>query len=125
MSEPERTSLIAIPIILLVAAALGFAGSQGGYVVFGVPVFALCVALAFIIQWIAFIPAFIRQTEKFFDLTGSITYITVGAVAVLLSPSVDARALLLLAIVSVWAPYWPRALTGGSTKSKYPLPSSW
>jgi steroid 5-alpha reductase family enzyme len=103
MSEPERTSLIAIPIILLVAAALGFAGSQGGYVVFGVPVFALCVALAFIIQWAAFIPAYINQTEKFFDLTGSITYITVVVVAVLLSPSVDARALLLLAIVSVWA----------------------
>ena len=31
--------------------------------------------MIFIIQWIAFIPAFIFKTEKFYDLTGSITYI--------------------------------------------------
>ena len=35
------------------------------------------VFLAFAIQWIAFIPAYIFQTEKFYDLTGSITYIFV------------------------------------------------
>jgi steroid 5-alpha reductase family enzyme len=103
MDKAERTSFFAVPIILLVAAALAFAGSQGGHVVFGIPLFALCVALAFLIQWAAFIPAFIRQTETFYDLTGSITYISVVVVAVLLSPSVDARALLLLTIVSVWA----------------------
>ena len=31
------------------------------------------VLLAFFIHWIAFIPAYIFQTEKFYDLTGSIT----------------------------------------------------
>ena len=35
------------------------------------------VLLAFFIHWIAFIPAYIFQTEKFYDLTGSITYLTV------------------------------------------------
>ena len=35
------------------------------------------VLLAFIIQWVLFIPAYIFQTEKFFDLSGSITYISV------------------------------------------------
>lgn len=103
MDKAERTSLIAIPITLLVAAGLALAGSQGGYVVFGIPLFALCVALAFVIQWAAFIPAFIKQTESFYDLTGSITYLSVVMIAVVLSPVVDARALLLLAIVSVWA----------------------
>jgi steroid 5-alpha reductase family enzyme len=103
MDKAERTSLIAIPVTLLVAAGLALAGSQGGYVVFGIPLFALCVALAFVIQWAAFIPAFIKQTESFYDLTGSITYLSVVMIAVVLSPVVDARALLLLAIVSVWA----------------------
>jgi steroid 5-alpha reductase family enzyme len=65
--------------------------------------FALSVALAFVIQWIAFIPAFARQTEKFFDLTGSITYITVVVIAVILSPIVDGRSLLLLGLISIWA----------------------
>ena len=35
------------------------------------------VLLAFIIQWILFIPAYLLQTEKFFDISGSITYISV------------------------------------------------
>ena len=35
------------------------------------------VLLAFIIHWVLFIPAYIFQTEKFFDLSGSITYISV------------------------------------------------
>ena len=35
------------------------------------------VILAFVIQWIAFIPAYVLQTEKFYDLTGSLTYLSV------------------------------------------------
>jgi steroid 5-alpha reductase family enzyme len=103
MDKEERTATIAIPIILLVAAGLALAGSQGVYIVAGIPLFALCVALAFLIQWVAFIPAYVRQTETFYDLTGSITYISVVVAAVLLSPMVDARAYLLLALVLVWA----------------------
>ena len=103
MDNRERRSIIVLLIILFIAAAVAWAGSQGGYTVFGIPIFALCVALAFIIQWAAFIPAFIKQTEKFYDLVGSITYLSVVWMAVLLSPVVDARAWLLLAIVSVWA----------------------
>jgi steroid 5-alpha reductase family enzyme len=61
------------------------------------------VGLAFLIQWLAFIPAYLFQTEKFFDLTGSLTYISVTIIAVLLSPVVDARSLLLLALVVIWA----------------------
>ena len=43
------------------------------------------------------------QSECFFDLTGSITYISVTAIAVLLSPVVDGRSILLLALAVVWA----------------------
>ena len=91
MDRANLLSILAIIIILLIATGLAFAGSQGGYVVFGIPLFALCIGLAFIIQWVAFIPAYIWRTEKFFDLTGSLTYITVLVVAVLLSPTVDGR----------------------------------
>ena len=31
--------------------------------------------MTFVIQWIAYIPAFLFKTEKFYDLTGSLTYI--------------------------------------------------
>lgn len=103
MEKVALRSILAIIVILLIAAGLAFAGSQGGFVVFGIPLFALCVALAFIINWIAFIPAYIWKTEKYFDLTGGITYITVVLVAVFLSPTVDGRSWLLFGIISIWA----------------------
>ncbi len=103
MERTNLRSILAIVVILLVAAAIAWAGSQGSVVVFGIPLFALCVGLAFVINWIAFIPAYFWQTEKFFDLTGSITYLSVVWAAMLLSPVADARAWLLVGIVSIWA----------------------
>jgi steroid 5-alpha reductase family enzyme len=103
MNKEEKKSLIEVSIVVLIAAGLALAGSQGGYLLAGIPLFALCVALAFVIQWIAFIPAFIKQTETFYDLTGSLTYITVVLAAVLLHPVVDGRSLLLMGMVLIWA----------------------
>ena len=35
------------------------------------------IILSFIIHWLLFIPAFIFKTEKFYDLTGTISYISI------------------------------------------------
>ena len=45
------------------------------------------ILLIFSIQWISFIPAYIFQTEKFFDLTGSITYLTTVLAALYITDS--------------------------------------
>ena len=103
MNKAERTALIALPGVILIGAGVAWAGSQGSVDVGGLPLFALVVGAAFLIQWLVFIPAYIRQTEKFFDLTGSLTYISVTLLAVLLSPVVDGRSILLLALVLIWA----------------------
>lgn len=103
MNAETNRSLIGIVIVVLIAAGLAFAGSQGGYTVNGFPVYALCILLAFVIQWVAFIPAYMKQTESFFDLTGGLTYIIVTVTAVALSGEVDARSYLLLGIILVWA----------------------
>lgn len=95
-----RKSLIIIPIIGILVA---LAGSQNGLKVSNFPIFALCVGLAFAINWLAFIPAYRFQTEKFYDLMGSITYITVTILAIVLSNSMDERSLLLGGLVIIWA----------------------
>ena len=41
------------------------------------PVVKSTVIMAFIIQWILFLPAYFFQTEKFFDIVGSFTYVTI------------------------------------------------
>jgi steroid 5-alpha reductase family enzyme len=103
MNKAEKTALGALPIIILIGVGLAWAGSQGGTTFAGIPVFTIAVALAFVINWIAFIPAYLQQTEKFFDLLGGISFISVVTVAVILSPTVDARSLLLLGVVVIWA----------------------
>jgi steroid 5-alpha reductase family enzyme len=103
MNKEDKQSLAAIPLILLIALGMAWAGSQGGYMAAGIPIFTLGVAIAFIIQWLAFIPAYWKHTEAFYDLTGSLTYITVIIVSVLLIPVVDARSRLLAGIVMIWA----------------------
>jgi len=103
MNTSDRNALIVFPVLVIIGVLVALAGSQGGSTVFGVPLFALLVALAFLIQWLAFIPAFLRQTERFFDLTGSLTYISVVTLGILLGAAVDARAILLWAMVVIWA----------------------
>lgn len=102
----NHSSLIIFPILILIGYLVALAGSQGGATLGGIPVFAIAVALAFIIQWLAFIPAYIFQTEKFFDITGGITYITVTGVALFYTRytlPLDARSILVGALVIVWA----------------------
>lgn len=103
MKKEDRNVLVALAVIVLAAVAVAWAGSQGGATLVGIPIFALGVGIAFIIQWLAFIPAYVLQSERFYDLTGSITYISVTLGAVLLSPVVDNRSVLLLAPVLIWA----------------------
>ena len=81
MKKTDRDALIALPIFILIGLMVAWAGSQKGHRIDEMPVFALSVMLAFLIQWLVFIPAYLLQTEKFFDLAGSITYITVITIA--------------------------------------------
>ena len=103
MKTADRNLLIVFPMLVLIGRLVAAAGSQGGSHVAGLPVFALLVGLAFLIQWLVFVPAYWRQTEKFFDLTGSLTYITLSTLALLLSAGVDGRAILVWALVVIWA----------------------
>ena len=103
MTSSSRSAATTIAVSVLAAAGLTWAASQGGGGVFGIPVLACVVALAFILQWVAFVPAFLLHSERFFDLTGSVTYILVIGVAVALSERVDARSLLLASLVCIWA----------------------
>ena len=103
MNKAEKISLITLPIVILIGVGLAIAGSQGGAEFAGLPVFAIAIALAFIMNWVAFIPAYLKQTEKFFDLMGGITFMSVTVLTIILSPIVDGRSWLLLLMVVVWA----------------------
>jgi steroid 5-alpha reductase family enzyme len=103
MKKIDRNALIAFPVMILSGVLVALAGSQGGVSIAGMPLFALAVGLAFLIQWLAFIPAYVLQTEKFYDLTGSFTYISVILGAFFSSTGMDGRSILLMALVVIWA----------------------
>ena len=93
----------AVLIIYLIAGVMAWAGSAGSSLYSGVPVFALCAGLIFALQWLAFIPAYLKQSEKFYDLVGSLTYISAILLALLLAGEPDSRSLLISLLVIVWA----------------------
>lgn len=94
---------IATAVAIILGAAMAWAGSDGGDRFGSWPVFALCGLLAFAINWIAFVPSALARTERYYDLTGGISYLSVIAVAVLLSDDLDARAVVVAVMVAVWA----------------------
>ena len=103
MNKEARQSLTAFPLVLLIGGAMAWAGSQGGLEVRGMPLFALCAVLAFLMNWIVFVPAFVYQTERYFDLTGSLTYLSLVVVALIGQGAPDARASLLAGLVAIWS----------------------
>lgn len=105
-SRDERSggaaSLVTIVVAVLIGAGMAVAGSSGGLRLGGWPVFALCAVLAFGINWVAFVPAYLGRTERFYDLTGTLSYLSVMALA-LLAGSGSTLSILLAVLVAVWA----------------------
>lgn len=103
MKKQDLVSLIVSLLVVAIGALVAWAGSQGGATAGGIPVFALAVGIAFAIQWVVYIHAWLNRTEKYFDLTGALTYISITALLLIITPGIDARALLLGALVVIWA----------------------
>lgn len=94
---------LGILIILALCAALAVAGSAGSVGVSGLPLFALCAAIGMLLHWLVFVPSYLAQTEHYFDLTGSLSFLATVAVALWLNPLPDTRAMLLGLLIAVWA----------------------
>ncbi|MDA0689050.1 MAG: DUF1295 domain-containing protein [Proteobacteria bacterium] len=95
--------LIGIAVILLISAGIAIAGSQGSVVVSGTPLFLVCATVGFLLHWLVFVPSYLLQTEHFFDLTGSISYIATVALALLAYPEMDLRGQLICLMIAIWA----------------------
>jgi len=92
-------------LMYLIFAAFGFVIPFGISLAIGNEQVQNIVLLVYIIQWVAFIPAYIFQTEKFFDLTGSITYSSVFIYCIYLTTSGDLNwgSLVISILVILWA----------------------
>jgi steroid 5-alpha reductase family enzyme len=103
MTSAERLSIAAVPLILIIGIGIGWAGGQGGVEIAGFTVFAVCGSIAFAINWLVFLPSYLLESERYFDLTGSLTYLSLVGLALFAHPAPDPRALLLAGLVAIWA----------------------
>jgi len=104
MAKRSNSQIIAaVAVAIVMGVLMSWAGSDGGDQVSALPVFALCGALAFAINWLAFIPSALVQTERYYDLVGGISYIAVTTFAVALSRELDVRAAIVAAMVMFWS----------------------
>ena len=103
MKKSDRNAYLIFPVLILAGFLFALAVSKGGPLIMGIPFFVFLVGIAFLIQWLVFIPAYLLQSEKFFDLTGSITYIIIASIAIFCSDNVDTRSILLWFLILIWA----------------------
>lgn len=93
-------ALLLMAVLVTLAVVIG-AGPLIRYL--GVPRLAWLFGLTFVIQWAVFIPAWLSHSEKYFDLTGSLTFIFITTLALFSSDQVDGRAVLAWCLVLIWA----------------------
>ena len=103
MNKDNLQAIIAITLSFVIGGFLAWTGAQHGLVMNGYPVMYWCVAAAFAIQFAVFIPAFLFKTEKFYDLTGGLTYLSITLFAISLNPHSDLRSKLIATFICVWA----------------------
>ena len=101
MSKKVTIPSIFISILLAGLVAIGI--DQGSVNISGTSLIYFCCAFIFLAQWLVFIPSYIFETEHYFDLTGSLTYVSVVLLAVLFTVDISLRDILLTLFVWIWA----------------------
>ncbi|WP_216379962.1 DUF1295 domain-containing protein [Arcanobacterium phocae] len=102
MSNSMRNIIVGVRIVLIGIIISGL-GSLNGQKMSGLPTLLGLVIIAFAIQWAMFIHSWLTTSEKFFDLTGSVTYIILTVLALIFTQERSVRSYLLAAIVIIWA----------------------
>ncbi len=99
----QGKALLQAGLSLVIGIGVGLAGSHRGESAGGIRLFLGFVVLAYLIQWVVYVPSFLNRTEHFFDLTGSITYQLLAILGLVLTETRDARTVILAVMIWIWA----------------------
>ncbi len=99
----ETQNIINVSLTLLAIYLYSFTGNNIDTEILGFNSFKFLISMAVLIQFLVFLPSFLFQTEKFYDLTGSLTYISVTSIAYFSLDSPTTIDTILYLYVIVWA----------------------
>ena len=88
-------------ICILIASLVSIAAAQNGALYNNYPISIICMALSFIIHWLVFIPSFFYKTEKFYDITGTVAYMSILITTAYLLSIINNEVVLLRSILSI------------------------
>ena len=100
-------NIIVVVFCLFISGLISFLSSSDNLLLNGIPLIYYCTCLSFIIHWILFIPSYLQKTEKFYDFTGMIAYLSIISFALYhkyqILGSIDFDSILLAVLVSIWS----------------------
>lgn len=94
---------LGIAVSVTLAVLVGLAGSHNGDSAGSIRIFLLCAIVSLIINLVAFVPSYVARTEHYYDLTGSMTYLTLTGLAFALTETRDLRTIVLAVLIYLWA----------------------
>ena len=99
----QSQNIINISLTLLAIYLYSFTANNIETEILGFNSFKFLISMAVLIQFLIFLPSFLFQTEKFYDLTGSLTYISVTSIAYFSLDNPTTIDTILYLYVIVWA----------------------
>ena len=105
-AEDYRLTGIVFTAVILIVGLVLLAVDENSTSFRGLPAVAWCAIIVFGIQWLSWVPASVGQTERFYDLTGGMTYLVVVAFSLWVGSEpegIGSRELLISALVAMWS----------------------
>lgn len=99
-------SLIVVVVVAAIALAFSWFAGSGSVPVFGISAMFVTGLWALALNWLAFIPSAVAQSDKFYDSVGALTYLTVTGLAIYAAfqthGGLDLRSMVVAAMVAIW-----------------------
>ena len=105
-AEDYRLTGIVFTAVILIVGLVLLAVDENSTSFRGLPAVAWCAIIVFGIQWLSWIPASVGQTERFYDLTGGMTYLVVVTFSLWIGSEpegIGSRELVISALVAIWS----------------------
>ena len=99
----QTRNILNVSLTLLAIYLYSFTANNIETEILGFNSFKFLISVAVLIQFVIFLPSFLFQTEKFYDLTGSLTFISVTSIAYFSLDNPTTIDTILYLYVIVWA----------------------
>ena len=99
----QTRNILNVSLTLVAIYLYSFTANNIETEILGFNSFKFLISIAVLIQFLVFLPSFIFKTEKFYDLTGSLTYISVTSIAYFSLDNPTTTDTILFLYVIIWA----------------------